>query len=199
MSGKPFVIVLGSDGQPVMPCTGKRGRLLLERGRAKVKQIKPFTIQLKDRSSTECTLQTIEEINAARLIKKLNKELKMQTLVHSECGLSVKAQEILAALKAVSVDPRTESFLEEYKGRKWLPMCNMLNGHLDAPDDYKVLLEKLSDALHGNLISPKGGNSNTYHELKVAGFKLWVTERDSFGPLGCAITCPYSDWSVSYG
>lgn len=193
------MIVLGSDGQPVMPCTGKRARLLLERGRAKVKQAKPFTIQLKDRSSAECTLQTIEEINAARLAKKLDKELKMQTLVHSECGLSVKAQEILAALKAVSVDPRTESFLEEYKGRKWLPMCNILNGHLDAPDDYKVLLDKLSDVLHGHLINDKGGHSPVYYELKETGFNLWVTERDSFGPLGCAIICPYSDWSVSYG
>ena len=123
----------------------------------------------------------------------------MQTLVQSECGLSVKAQEILAALKAASNDPRTEGFLEEYKGHKWLPMCNILNGHLDAPDDYKVLLDKLSDALHGNLINDKGWHSPVYYELKTAGFNLWVTERDSFGPLGCAITCPYSDWSVSYG
>lgn len=123
----------------------------------------------------------------------------MTTYVQSECGLSVKAQEILAALKAVSSDPRTESFLEEYEGKRWLPVDNILNGHLDAPDDYKALLDKLSIALHGNLISTKGGNSNIYYELKAAGFKLWVTERDSFGPLGCAITCPYADWSVSYG
>ncbi len=123
----------------------------------------------------------------------------MQTLVQSKTGLSVKAQEVLKTLKEVSDDERTEGFLEEYEGRKWLPVDNILNGHQEAPEDYKVLLEKLSDALHGNLISPKGGNSNTYHELKVAGFKLWVTERDSFGPLGCAITCPYADWSVSYG
>ena len=68
----------------------------------------------------------------------------MTTYVQSECGLSVKAQEILTVLKAVSGDPRTEGFLEEYKGRKWLPMCNILNGHLVAPDEYKVLLDKLS-------------------------------------------------------
>ena len=199
MSGKPFVIVLGSDGQPVMPCTGKRARLLLERGRAKVKQVKPFTIQLKDRTSAECSLQTLEEINAARLAKKLDKEFKMQALVQSKTGLSVKAQEILKALKDVSSDERTEGFLKQYKGKGWLPMDNILNGHLEAPEDYKVLLEKLSVALNDNLINPKGGNSDTYYELKEAGFRLWVTERDSFGPLGCAITCPYSDWSVSYG
>ena len=123
----------------------------------------------------------------------------MQALVQSECGLSVKAQEVLKALKDVSGDERTQGFLEKYKGRKWLPMDNILNGHLEAPEDYKVLLEKLSDALHDNLINPKGGNSSTYRELKIAGFKLWVTERDSFGPLSCAITCPYSEWNVGYG
>ena len=140
-----------------------------------------------------------QEINTARLAKKLEKELKMQALVESKTGLSVKAKEILKAIKDVNSDSRTEGFLEKYKGRKWLPMDNILNGHLEAPEDYKVLLEKLSAALYANLINPKGGNSSTYYELKEAGFKLWVTERDSFGPLGCAITCPYSDWSVSYG
>ena len=60
MSGKPFVFVLGYDGQPLMPCTGKRARLLLERGRARVKRIKPFVIQMKDRSVNDCLLQPLE-------------------------------------------------------------------------------------------------------------------------------------------
>lgn len=127
------------------------------------------------------------------------KESKMQTLVKSKAGLSVKAEEVLKALKELSDDERTQGFLEEYEGRRWLPVDNILNGYQEAPEDYKVLLEKLSLALHGNLFSSKGGNSSTYYELKEAGFKIWVTERDSFGPLGCAITCPYEDWSVSYG
>ena len=57
MSGKPFVPVLGSDGLPLMPVTGKRARLLLERGRAKVVRVKPFVIQLNDRSQADCKLQ----------------------------------------------------------------------------------------------------------------------------------------------
>lgn len=60
MSGKPFVFVLDKDKKPLMPCTGKRARLLLERGRARVVRIRPFTIQLKDREQATCELQDIE-------------------------------------------------------------------------------------------------------------------------------------------
>lgn len=60
MSGKPFVPVVGSDGRPLMPCTGKRARLLLERGRARVYRRMPFTIQLKDRSQDDCELQPLQ-------------------------------------------------------------------------------------------------------------------------------------------
>lgn len=60
MSGKPFVFVLGSDGQPLMPCTGKRARLLLSRGRAVVVRIKPFVIQMKDRAIEHSQTQPLE-------------------------------------------------------------------------------------------------------------------------------------------
>lgn len=60
MSGKPFVPVVGSDGRPLMPCTGKRARLLLERGRARVYRRMPFIIQLKDRSQDDCELQPLQ-------------------------------------------------------------------------------------------------------------------------------------------
>lgn len=59
MSGKPFVFVIGSDGKPLMPCTGKRARLLLTRKRARVYRYQPFTIQLFDRSQDNCELQDV--------------------------------------------------------------------------------------------------------------------------------------------
>lgn len=43
------VFVLDKKKQPLMPCTEKRARLLLERGRAVVARMYPFTIRLKDR------------------------------------------------------------------------------------------------------------------------------------------------------
>ena len=44
------VFVLGKNQKPLMPCSEKRARLLLERGRAVVHKRYPFTIRLKDRT-----------------------------------------------------------------------------------------------------------------------------------------------------
>lgn len=60
MSGKPFVFVLGSDNRPLMPCTGKRARLLLERGRAQVVRRYPFVIRLIDRTQDNSELQDVQ-------------------------------------------------------------------------------------------------------------------------------------------
>jgi hypothetical protein len=60
MSGKPFVFVIDKNKLPLMPCTGKRARLLLERGRARVIKVKPFVIQLIDLDQKDCQLQEIE-------------------------------------------------------------------------------------------------------------------------------------------
>jgi hypothetical protein len=44
------VFVLDRRKQPPMPCSEKRARLLLGRGRAAVVRAYPFTIRLKDRA-----------------------------------------------------------------------------------------------------------------------------------------------------
>lgn len=54
------VFVLGSDNRPIMPCSEKRARLLLTRGRAYVVRIVPFVIRLKDRNQDDCKLQDLE-------------------------------------------------------------------------------------------------------------------------------------------
>ncbi len=43
------VFVLDKRRRPLMPCSEKRARLLLQRGRAVVVRLYPFTIRLKDR------------------------------------------------------------------------------------------------------------------------------------------------------
>ena len=47
------VFVWDKRKQPLMPCSEKRARLLLSRGRAVVVRHHPYTIRLKDRSDGE--------------------------------------------------------------------------------------------------------------------------------------------------
>ena len=54
-----MVFVLDTHKKPLMPCSEKRARLLLERGRARVHQIAPFTIRLVDRLQEHSVLQDL--------------------------------------------------------------------------------------------------------------------------------------------
>src|SRR5690349_4213126 len=53
------VFVMDKRHQPLMPCSEKRARLLLERGRAVVHRRVPFTIRLKDRRVEDSVLQPV--------------------------------------------------------------------------------------------------------------------------------------------
>jgi hypothetical protein len=53
------VFVLDKHQEPLMPCSEKRARLLLERGRAVVHRMMPFTIRLKDRKVEDSVLQPV--------------------------------------------------------------------------------------------------------------------------------------------
>jgi 5-methylcytosine-specific restriction endonuclease McrA len=54
-----MVYVLDRNGRPVMPCTEKRARLLLERGRARVYRVLPFAIRLIDVKAEDCQFQAL--------------------------------------------------------------------------------------------------------------------------------------------
>ncbi len=53
------VFVLDRSKKPLMPCTEKRARLLLERGRARVHRVQPFTIRLVDRTVEKSETQPL--------------------------------------------------------------------------------------------------------------------------------------------
>ncbi len=53
------VFVLDKHHKPLMPCSEKRARLLLERGRARVHKMAPFTIRLVDRLQEDSALQDV--------------------------------------------------------------------------------------------------------------------------------------------
>nr|WP_219064100.1 RRXRR domain-containing protein [Pseudomonas sp. UMAB-08] len=53
------VFVLDKSGKALMPCSEKRVRLLLERGRARVHRVAPFVLRLVDRTVDSCTVQPL--------------------------------------------------------------------------------------------------------------------------------------------
>lgn len=53
------VFVLDRRKKPLMPCSEKRARLLLARGRAAVHRLVPFTIRLRDRTVNDSVLQPV--------------------------------------------------------------------------------------------------------------------------------------------
>ncbi|AGW88959.1 RNA-guided endonuclease IscB [Cupriavidus sp. DF5525] len=53
------VFVLDRHGKSLMPCSEKRARLLLERGRARVHRLVPFAIRLTDRRLVDSELQPL--------------------------------------------------------------------------------------------------------------------------------------------
>ncbi|WP_414041490.1 RNA-guided endonuclease IscB [Acidithiobacillus sp. M4-SHS-6] len=53
------VFVLDKRHKPLMPCSEKRARILLERGRARVHRMVPFTIRLVDRLREDSVLQEL--------------------------------------------------------------------------------------------------------------------------------------------
>ncbi len=54
-----MVFVLDQHKKPLMPCSEKRARQLLERGRAVVHKMAPFTIRLKDRIAENSDFQPL--------------------------------------------------------------------------------------------------------------------------------------------
>jgi len=54
-----MVFVLDKHKKPLMPCTEKRARLLLQRGRAVIHKLQPFTIRLKDRTVEQSQLKPL--------------------------------------------------------------------------------------------------------------------------------------------
>ena len=47
------VIVLDKRQKPLMPCSEKLARQLIERGRAVMHKMRPFTVRLKDRRASD--------------------------------------------------------------------------------------------------------------------------------------------------
>lgn len=67
------------------------------------------------------------------------------------------------------------------------------------PEDLTKLIEELSSHMSGIFIDDEGQHSDAYFRAKKAGYRLRVTERDSFGPLGVLYTEKDNSFMVGYG
>ena len=54
------VFVVDRHKKPLMPCSEKRARKLLARGRARVHRLVPFSIRLVDRTVNDSVLQPVK-------------------------------------------------------------------------------------------------------------------------------------------
>ena len=97
------VFVIDRRQAPLMPCSEKRARLLLARGRARVHRLIPFTIRLIDRAVAQSELQPLElKIDPGSKTSGL-------ALVRNRDTVNATRWKLLNALKATGLPVRTGS------------------------------------------------------------------------------------------
>jgi hypothetical protein len=67
------------------------------------------------------------------------------------------------------------------------------------PEVLDKRIEELSAHMAGIFIDSRGQHSDLYYKAKKAGYRLRVTEQDSFGPLGVLYTAKDESFMVGYG
>lgn len=128
------VFVLGRDGNPLMPCSEKRARKLLEKKRAVVKRVYPFMIQVIDRNISDCEIQDIEikidpgskftGICVSRTESKTVNILNLFELEHRGELISRKLKNRAALRQSRrhrNTRYRKERYLNRTKPKGWLP------------------------------------------------------------------------------
>ena len=119
------VLVLDRSKQPLMPCSEKRGRLLLERGRARVHRMVPFTIRLVDRRVEDSVLQPI------RLKRDPGSQTTGLALVREREAVDQAAGEILRAgvvLTLLEAQHRGSVIRERLTARRAFRFCTLIQG-----------------------------------------------------------------------
>lgn len=136
------VLVLDKGGKPLMPCSEKRARLLLERGRARVHRMMPFVIRMTDRQEDDCELQPVRIkldpgskatgvalVRESEAVEPVTGEIQRQAHVLSLMELSHRGRQISEALTARSamrrrrrgnLRYRAPRFLNRTKPKGWL-------------------------------------------------------------------------------
>jgi len=128
------VFVLDKRWQALMPCSEKRARLLLDRGRARVHRVMPFVIRLTDRSAESCAFQSLRvkldpgsKISGVALVLEKQSNIKVLNLfeiIHR----GRKISEALTARRHMRRTRRTRNL--RYRAPRFLNRGNKQKGWL---------------------------------------------------------------------
>jgi 5-methylcytosine-specific restriction endonuclease McrA len=130
-----MVFVLDKHKKPLMPCTPRRARLLLEQKRAVVHRLSPFTIRLKDREVATCTLQPVvlkldpgSRISGMALARveampdgEVHHALHLAELAHRGEGVREALRKRAARRRQANLRYRPPRFANRRRKGRWLP------------------------------------------------------------------------------
>jgi hypothetical protein len=154
------VFVLDKRKKPLMPCSEKRARLLLAKGRACVHRLIPFAIRLVDREVANCAFQSVEikldpgskttGIALVRLSEKISREtgeIVTETAALNLLELTHRGRQISEALTARRQMRRRRRGNLRYREISNLVLaCIPCNTH-KAAQPVEVFLEKKPEVL----------------------------------------------------
>jgi 5-methylcytosine-specific restriction endonuclease McrA len=125
-----MVFVLDKHQKPLMPCSEKRARLLMERGRAVVHRMEPFTIRLKDRTLAQSETEPLRlkldpgsKTTGMAVMSESGRVVFLGEVVHKK-GIKM-ALESRRALRRTRRSRKTRyrkpRFLNRTRAKGWLP------------------------------------------------------------------------------
>ena len=145
------VFVLDNQGKALMPCTEKRARLLLARGRARVHRLVPMVIRLIDRQAHSCTFQPLRLkldpgskttglalVREAEVIDPQTGEVQTAAVVLNLMELVHRGRQISEALSARRQMRRRRRSNLRYRAPRFLNRGNKHSGWLAPSLQHRV-------------------------------------------------------------
>jgi 5-methylcytosine-specific restriction endonuclease McrA len=145
------VFVLDNQGKALMPCTEKRARLLLARGRARVHRLVPMVIRLTDRQIASCDLQPLRLkfdpgskttglalVRDAEVIDKQTGEVQTTAVVLNLMEIIHRGKQISEALTARRQMRRRRRGNLRYRASRFLNRGNQQRGWLAPSLQHRV-------------------------------------------------------------
>ena len=133
--GVTRTFVLSKEGNPLMPCSNARARILIRKGRGKVYRFFPFTIQLIDRASGDVQPVTIKldpgaNMTGVAIVRRNQQDPEKQTVLHlaeiAHRGQAIRKHMIQRAMfrrrrRTANLRYRAPRFDNRTRRQGWLP------------------------------------------------------------------------------